>query len=55
MNSEENARCQPFWFFIAAALAIICIVVLVGVIVRILLDKREGTALPGDERYKKPS
>jgi len=54
LNAEgELARCQPFWTAVVAALGIICIVALVSVVVRMLLDRRKGTAAHGDGRYQK--
>lgn len=51
----EVARCQSFWFLITAVLAAICVVVLVIVITKMLLEKRKGAALPGHKRYQRPS
>lgn len=55
MNAEEAiARCQPFWTFVAVMLGIICLVVLVSVIARIILDQRRGARPQGDASYKSP-
>ena len=51
----ELARCQPFWTAVVTVLAVICIVALVGVVVRILLDRRKHTAADADGRYQKRS
>ena len=50
---RELARCQPFWAAVVTVLAIICVVALVSVVVRIVLDRRKRAAAQTDGRYQK--
>ena len=43
-NEEQLARCQPFWNFVALVLGLFCAAAAVGVIAKILRDRRKGSA-----------
>ena len=42
--AEQLARCQPFWNFVGMVLGFVCLIALGGVIVKIIRDRRKGTA-----------
>jgi hypothetical protein len=42
--TEQLARCQPFWRFVAVILGVVCLVALGGVIIKIMRDRRKGSA-----------
>ena len=55
INAEgELARCQPFWAFVALALGALCLVVVISVVARIILDRRKRAASPGVQWHSKP-
>ncbi len=55
LNAEtELARCQGFWALVASVLGIICVVVLVSVAGKYLLDRRRGVVERSEARYRKP-
>lgn len=50
-NAEgELARCQPFWVFVAFVLGAICLIVVVSVAARIILERRKRAATGSSER-----
>ena len=42
--SEQLARCQPFRTFVGVVLGFVCLAALGGVIVKIIRDRRKGSA-----------
>jgi len=42
--AEQLARCQPFWTFVGMVLGFVCLLALGGVIVKIIRDRRKGSA-----------
>jgi len=56
LNAEtELPRCHGFWTFVAVTMGVVCVLVLVSVAVRVVLDRRKGITERGESRYRKPS
>lgn len=43
-NEDQLARCQPFWNFVVVVLGLVCVMVVAGVIIKTIRDRRKGTA-----------